>query len=673
MMKNIGKKITKNSVTHLEQSGEKRVSFAKDNVKIYVFVILASFLMLLLFTISYSVSFFNYTRTGDVSELLVGKVYLHYNTQKNILLQGVEPRSDRDLSTYIEFTVDGINEYKEKDIWYAIDLVHGDVPDGKEETNRIRDDLLRFTMTKSVDDGEEIIVFENQGYPALENERIYIDKIDKNTSVNVNHKYKLYMWISDKIIIGNTQAADYTAAEWNKLFASIKVKVIGDFEEKGTEESIKVTFDPTGGSVNPSIIYYKPGDTYGNLPVPVRDGYDFVGWKYNDHKIKSTDMVVDENAAFVLNDDYEFDGSTCIDTRMKPFRENTWQKNFYIAFEITEDNSTVGQATLVNAKYENQERGYPGFVFRKTSNISTKLYEMSANINSTKNKRDSNISGSTNKVELIRLNNKLYTRFNNGKIMEYFDFTGFDNYFDTAVTIGCSMTSGGGYQRYFEGTLSHLAAQYIADDATLDDFLDHLVYSSDEGITLEAEWAKRKFSLDGEVEFDGTNYINTGIYLFDENNWQRNFYMSFEILENNSSRNEMSTIMSAKYEAKAPFQGVELRQIGSSNKNNYRSKACRDGDAGGYKDFTNIPIATTKKVRYLRINNVLYYSLNDSKTFTPMQDFTGFNLYFNLPVTFGVSLINMETPQRYFTGKLANIRLEFIPDDATVADYENEP
>lgn len=662
-------KTTKNNIDKKNNIKTNQDGFQNKKNKLFYFFILI-IIIVLLFNISYS--FFNYTRTGSKNELIVGKIYMDYVTSKTISLQGVLPRSDLDNNTYIEFNIGGINKY-EKDIIYAIDLVYGDVPSGKLEENRIRDDLLRFTLTKSVDGGEEEAVLENKSFNDLNNCRIYVEKISKNTSVSVNHNYKLYMWISDSINIGNTLDADYTLEEWNNLFASIKIKVVGDFEEKGVNNTIKVELNPNGGIVNPKTLYYEVGDIYGELPIPTKDGYEFLGWKYNNREIKSTDLVADENAAFVLNDDYEFDGATCIDTGMKPFMENTWNKNFYIAFDITEDNSTVGQSTLVNAKLEDQGRGYPGFVFRRTSNIASNLYELSANINSSLNRRESNISGNTTKVELIRLNNKLYSRFNDGNISEFLDFTRFTNYFDTPVTIGCSMTSDGEYQRYFKGTLSHIAAQYIADDATLDDFLNHLVYSSGESIVLEANWEKTRYILNGEVEFDGTNYIDTGIYLFNESNWQRNFYMSFEILENNSSSSEMATIMSAKYEAKAPYQGVELRQIGSSNKNNYRSKACRDSTSTGFNDVNTIPIATTTKVRYIRINNVLYYSLNGSTTFTPMQDFTGFTLYFDLPVTFGVSLINMETPQRYFTGTLANIRVEFIGKNATLADYENEP
>ena len=660
-MKKVKKKNTgKNTVSLLKQSSEKNFSSTKKNVKVYVFVILTSFLMLLLFTISYSVSFFNYTRTGDVSELLVGKIYMHYNTSKTISFQGVEPRSDKDLNTYIEFTIDGLNEYKENDIWYAIDLIHGDVPDGKNEENRIRDDLLRFTLTKSVDGGEEEIVLENESYTSIIDERIYVEKIAKNTTTNVNHTYKLYVWISDSINVGNMQEADYSVSEWDNLFASVKVRVVGDFEEKGTQGNIKVTFDPAGGTVNQIVKYYSQGEVYGNLPIPERDGYSFVGWTYNGEHVKSTDIVRELGSFYELSEDTVFTGSDNIITSIKPFTEENSTRNFYVAFEIKEDNSTASQATIINAKLEDVDRGYPGFLFRRISGY----YEISAAINSKKNIRISTIPLTTKKVELLRLNQKLYYRLDNVEFIECFDFGGFDNYFDVPIVIGSSITASGNPQRYFIGTLSNVIANYIEDDATFDDFEDKGVYTSPDGIILKALWVKGKYEHFDEITFDGTNYIDTDICLFCQENINRNFYMAFEIVEDKSIDTN-ATAMSSKNENGDPWPGFDFRH--NNNLNYYYSKATSKKPSTSGTVIDKID-KSTKKVRFLRIDNKLYYSF-DSDTFTFFHDFTGYSLYFNVPVTFGASYSNNNV-RRYFRGKLRDIVLEFINDEVTVADYE---
>lgn len=43
------------------------------------------------------------------------------------------------------------------------------------------------------------------------------------------------MWISNNTVIGNTEDVDYTTEEWKNVFASIKVDVVGDFNEKNIE------------------------------------------------------------------------------------------------------------------------------------------------------------------------------------------------------------------------------------------------------------------------------------------------------------------------------------------------------------------------------------------------------------------------------------------------------
>ena len=129
---------------------------------------------------------------------------------------------------YFEFTVDGKNTTTDKDIWYEIVLSHGD--NHATRTTRIRDDLLKFRLVETKD-GVETIVIGNKSYSDLNNHRIWVDTINKNTTTEVTHTYRLYMWISNDTIIGNVNQ-DYTMEEWNDVFASIKVDVTGDFNEK---------------------------------------------------------------------------------------------------------------------------------------------------------------------------------------------------------------------------------------------------------------------------------------------------------------------------------------------------------------------------------------------------------------------------------------------------------
>jgi len=129
---------------------------------------------------------------------------------------------------YFEFTIDGKNTYAKKDIWYEIVLNHGDNHDIR--TTRIKDDLLRFSLVE-VKDGNEFSLINGRKYSNLTNKRIYVDTIPANTNKEINKTYRLYMWISEDTVIGNMDE-DYTLEEWNDVFASIKVSVTGDFQEK---------------------------------------------------------------------------------------------------------------------------------------------------------------------------------------------------------------------------------------------------------------------------------------------------------------------------------------------------------------------------------------------------------------------------------------------------------
>ena len=42
-------------------------------------------------------------------------------------------------------------------------------------------------------------------------------------SADKTHTYKLYMWISDEISVGNIDGADYNVIDWSNLYASIKL------------------------------------------------------------------------------------------------------------------------------------------------------------------------------------------------------------------------------------------------------------------------------------------------------------------------------------------------------------------------------------------------------------------------------------------------------------------
>ena len=186
-------------------------------------------------TIGITYSIFTSSKTGKNSNLVVGDVYMHYaNGNKSINLANVMPSETYDETSFFEFTIDGKNTTTNKDIWYEIILKHGDEVSGK---TRIKDNLLKFTLTETKN-GTTKTVFDGRSYNDLTNKRIWVNTINKNTTSEVSITYRLYMWISNNTVIGNVNQ-DYTMEEWKNIFASIKVDVAGDFNEKSiaTDES----------------------------------------------------------------------------------------------------------------------------------------------------------------------------------------------------------------------------------------------------------------------------------------------------------------------------------------------------------------------------------------------------------------------------------------------------
>ena len=190
-------------------------------------------LLIAIFGVTYAL--YNYSNLGSNNELVTGDIYMHFKESNSLTVSNMLPSSTKP-DTYFEFTVDGKNTNTKYDIWYDITILRGEVPDGKTETNRINDKDLRFTLTEKVDDGEELTVVDNESYEGLlAGKKIWVNSINKNTTTKTIRRYRLYVWVGEGLIVGNVDA-DYTEEQWNNSFASVKVKVNGDFTKRTPDE-----------------------------------------------------------------------------------------------------------------------------------------------------------------------------------------------------------------------------------------------------------------------------------------------------------------------------------------------------------------------------------------------------------------------------------------------------
>ncbi len=176
----------------------------KKNKKRTLIVVI---LLVLIVTIGISYGLFRYAKTSKNQLLIAGDIYMHYTTDKGMVLGDLTPRDTYDENKYFEFKIEGKNDY-EKDIWYEIVLSYGENNvDGR--TERIKDSLLKFRLVE-IKDGEEQVVIDNQSYNDLKNKAIWVNTIPKNTNENIETTYRLYMWVTgDKVITGNVEEAIY--------------------------------------------------------------------------------------------------------------------------------------------------------------------------------------------------------------------------------------------------------------------------------------------------------------------------------------------------------------------------------------------------------------------------------------------------------------------------------
>ena len=270
----------------------------KKSKKIIMLITLITGILLTSTGITYSI--FLISKTSKNSNLVVGDIYMHYNETNQISLSNVMP-SNTYTNDYFEFIIDGKNTTTDKDIWYEIVLNHGDSHETR--TEKIKDSLLMFRLTE-VNDNIETEIFTNKSFNNLENKRIYVNTINKNTTSVVVHTYRLYIWVSNKTKIGNIEDVDYDTNTWNnQVYGSIKVNVSGDFLEKYITPEASC-FECEDNETGVSITNYNATcgskiaipDTINNKKVTRIKSNAFKNKKLEFVSIPSTVITIDSNA-----------------------------------------------------------------------------------------------------------------------------------------------------------------------------------------------------------------------------------------------------------------------------------------------------------------------------------------------------------------------------------------
>lgn len=172
-------------------------------------------------------------------------------------------------------------------------------------------------------------------------------------------------------------------------------------------------------------------------------------------------------------------------------------------------------------------------------------------------------------------------------------------------------------------------------------------------VDLYAIWSAKSYFKD-EFTFTGSNYIDTGVYLFEDGTINRDFEISFEITESANSQKDQATIVSAMDETASPWPGIVYRfKKGSSTIHQVGANV--NTSIKNEKDIED----TINKVNIKRTNGIIYLKLNDGE-YEEFLDMSSLDTTFFIPLTFGASLKGNGTRQREFTGTLANLSVEIF-------------
>lgn len=203
-------------------------------------------------------------------------------------------------------------------------------------------------------------------------------------------------------------------------------------------------------------------------------------------------------------------------------------------------------------------------------------------------------------------------------------------------------------------------------------------YGSD--ITLYAKWIRYSYRHNGDYVFDGTNYIDTGVMLFSQETWDKNFEVRFTIKEKENNQTYQSVVFGDLNESGEPYPGILVR--------------CEDPILGYIANITrrngttNLNYSEGMTIVIKRLGDIVYYSTDGGNTFTESLDYSSFNRFFDVTATFGAGLDKNLEPFRYFKGTLSNMSVvlsdvEYYTikynnnggtgtmDDQTVGDYKN--
>ena len=170
---------------------------------------------------------------------------------------------------------------------------------------------------------------------------------------------------------------------------------------------------------------------------------------------------------------------------------------------------------------------------------------------------------------------------------------------------------------------------------------------------LYAKWNKIYFANDGPVTCTGSNYIDSGITMFNQQNADKDFIVTFTVEQNNGYTGDRGNIFSDMKEGAEPYPGVTFFTTGNTS---YTMNVNRQGSK---QKKNNTGYVTGQSVVIKKSQGVVYYSYNGGND-VRINDFTTYTNYFDNHALFCAGIDASGNPYRYFKGVVSGMSVEIV-------------
>ena len=329
-----------------------------------------------------------------------------------------------------------------------------------------------------------------------------------------------------------------------------------------------------------------------------------------------------------------FNGTNYLNTGISLFSEENMDKDFEISFKISKINkknndkilficnpsikSSVNQLFLSGFYMMNQD----GIIYMYFFNTKTPKWK---NIVLTNDINDNPIS-----IKIKRVTRWLYVSINGGEEEYIMDYNRMSTPIDNPLVFGAGLDENGNPIDFCDCVLENINVEIF-----------------EKGLAIKTA---NSFKIDGNVKFEGDNYLNTGLKLFSNDNINKNFDISFEIsnLENNTNLN---TLINCMDESGSPWPGFVVR-YSETDKLAFKANTTTSN-----RIEKKISVSGIEKIQIKKINKKIYYIINNGEQ-VELIDLTDISKTFDVPLTIGASLNGSLSPQRWFKGTLSNISVK---------------